>query len=200
MVAILAMQNKNFSGNPEELNEVPGADEETKSHLYWQFLIILASLARNYPGIIVRQHHTDQKHMGLQRDQHAEWKTVRLRCYCSPVWKTNGGRIPWNVTAICEIFKISCLMGRQHMKGGSECPLTDQWYRLEQWSNVTLSLRRTYRDYINLGQKSCQVYSSVMYCMREESGKETSWSQTLKNWIRWTHQKFTPEGSMQRKC
>ena len=29
-----------------------------------------------------------------------------------------------------------------------------------------------------------------------ESGKETSWSQTLKNWRRWTHQKSTPEGSL----
>ena len=45
-----------------------------------------------------------------------------------------GVRIPWNVTAICEKFRITCLMGRHHMKGGSECPLTDQWYRLEQFS------------------------------------------------------------------
>ena len=29
----------------------------------------------------------------------------------------NGGRIPWNVTAFCETFKISCLMGRHLMKG-----------------------------------------------------------------------------------
>ena len=33
-----------------------------------------------------------------------------------------------------------------------------------------------------------------------KSGKETLWSQTLKNWRRWTHQNSTPEGSMQRKC
>ena len=32
----------------------------------------------------------------------------------------NGGRIPWNVTAICETFKISCLLGRNFMRGGSE--------------------------------------------------------------------------------
>ena len=31
----------------------------------------------------------------------------------------NGGRIPWNVTAMCETFKISCLMGKT-MRGGSE--------------------------------------------------------------------------------
>ena len=52
----------------------------------------------------------------------------------------------------------------------------DQWYRLEQWSKITLSLRKTHRDYISLVQKCCQVYSSAMYCMRVESGKET-----------WTH-------------
>ena len=43
-------------------------------------------------------------------------KKRHLRCYCNPVWVTNGGRILWNVTAICETFKISCLMGRHHMK------------------------------------------------------------------------------------
>ena len=29
MVTILPVQNKNFTGDPEEPNEVPGADEET---------------------------------------------------------------------------------------------------------------------------------------------------------------------------
>ena len=44
--------------------------------------------------------------------------------------------------------------------------------------------------------KSCQVYSSVMSCMRGESGKETLWSQTLKNWSRRTRLNSTPGGSM----
>ena len=44
----------------------------------------------------------------------------------SPVWVTNGGRILWNAVAICETFKISCLMGRHLANCGSECPLTDQ--------------------------------------------------------------------------
>ena len=43
------------------------------------------------------------------------------------------------------------------------------------------------------GSKSCQVYSSVMHCTREESGKETLWSQTMKKWRRWTHLNPTPE-------
>ena len=62
----------------------------------------LASRARDYPGIIVRQHHTDRKRMGLLREQCAEWKKEHLQ-YCY-------NRV-WNATAICETFKISFLMG-----------------------------------------------------------------------------------------
>ena len=80
----------------------------------------VASLARNYPGIVVRQRHTDQKRMGLLREQSVEWKKVHLRCYWSPVWTTNGERILWNVTAICEIFRINFPMGEHLTKGCSE--------------------------------------------------------------------------------
>ena len=48
---------------------------------------------------------------------------------------------------------------------------TDQQYHLVQRSIITLFLRKTYRDCINLVQKSCQVFSSVMFCTREVSGK-----------------------------
>ena len=37
MDPVVSVQNKNFAGDSEEPNEVPGADEETKSHLYWHF-------------------------------------------------------------------------------------------------------------------------------------------------------------------
>ena len=38
----------------------------------------LARLVKIFFGIIVRQHHTDRKHMGLLREQYAEWKKARL--------------------------------------------------------------------------------------------------------------------------
>ena len=34
VVTILLRAKQNFPGDPEEPNEVPGADEETKSHLH----------------------------------------------------------------------------------------------------------------------------------------------------------------------
>ena len=75
---------------------------------------------------ILRQHHTDRTRMGLLREQCAESRKGHLRCYCSSVWVENVGQSPWNVTAVCETFKMFCLMGRLHMKGGSGCPSTDQ--------------------------------------------------------------------------
>ena len=59
----------------------------------------LASLARDYPGIIVREHHTDQKQMGLLKEQlrrvkegtsavllqsglTEEWWADSMECYC----------------------------------------------------------------------------------------------------------------------
>ena len=35
-----------------------------------------------------------------------------LQCCCSPFWVTNGGRIPWNATPICETSQIHHLMGK----------------------------------------------------------------------------------------
>ena len=55
---------------------------------------------------------------------------------------------------------------RHHMEGGSENHLTDQLFHLEQWSNITLLLPKTYRDFIDLVLKSCQENSWVMSCMR----------------------------------
>ena len=79
----------------------------------------------------------------------------------------------WNVTAISEIFKISCLMERHPKKDCSEYQLTAQLSRLEQWSNITIFLLKTFRNYINFVLKSCQENSLDMCCRLGESGKKT---------------------------
>ena len=70
--------------------------------MYTDNSLEFGKFARIYPGIIARQHHTDQKQMGLLKKQCAERKMGHLRSCCSPVWVTNGGRILWNAIAICE--------------------------------------------------------------------------------------------------
>ena len=60
------------------------------------------------------------------------------------------------------------------MEGGSEKPCNGPVIPFGSMVEYHLFLLNTYRDYINLVQKSCHVHSSVMCCTREESGKETS--------------------------
>ena len=73
----------------------------------------LASLARNYPGIIVRQHHTDQKRIGLLKEQcgvkggtsavllqsglDEKWWADSMECYCylrNIQDRLSGGKTP----------------------------------------------------------------------------------------------------------
>ena len=70
-----------------------------------------AKLVKIFLGIIVRQHLTVQKQMGLLKEQCAERRKVRRRHCCNQVWMQNGGQIPWNDFAICETYKISRHMG-----------------------------------------------------------------------------------------
>ena len=58
----------------------------------------LASRARNYAGIIVRQHHTDQKQNGLQKEQAVR----RVKEGTSAVLSQSGlGNEWWAVSVEC---------------------------------------------------------------------------------------------------
>ena len=83
-----------------------------------------------FPGIIVRQHHTDQKQMGLLREECAEGKKVRLLYCCNQVWMRSGGQILWNVTPLCETSQISNLMGKPCMRDFLGNHLKDRLSRL----------------------------------------------------------------------
>ena len=75
--SILLVQNKNYPRDPRRTWSEQGNQKSFTQTIPWN----LASLARNYPGIIVRQRHTDRKQMDLQKEQRAEWKRGHLR-YC----------------------------------------------------------------------------------------------------------------------
>ena len=72
----------------------------------------LARLVKIFLGIIEPQDHTDQKQMGLLREQYAEWKKVPLLYCCNRVWMKMGGQILWNVTPIFETSRIYYLIRR----------------------------------------------------------------------------------------
>ena len=119
----------------------------------------LAKLVKTYCGIIVRQHHAVQKLIGLRRERYADLRKGHLRYCCNQVWMKSGGQIPWGAAAICETYKISCLMGKLRTRDASENHLKDQSFRLVHWSNITLFLPKTCRDCISSASKFYQAYS-----------------------------------------
>ena len=132
---------------------------------------ILASLARNYPGITVRQHLTIQKRVGVLGERCAGLKKGLLLYCCNQVCMKNGGRIPWSVTAICETFRISCLMGRLRFGVQFKGPIIPFGAMVEYLPISAKGL--SCRDCINSARKSYQEHSSDLFCTRGESGKET---------------------------
>ena len=79
---------------------------------------------------------------------------------------TNGGRVPWNVTAICEMFRTDCVMAKHHMKGDLVNHPTDPCFILVQWSNITQLLPKTCHVVTNAGRKFCPECFSEMHCTR----------------------------------
>ena len=124
------MQNKNFAGNTKEHAKVLGAEIGSLKSFTLTIPWNSAKLVKISPGIIARLHHIDQRQMGLLRERYAEWKKVRPQYCCNQVWMKVGAQIPWNATAMCETFNISCLMGRLHMKDALENRLKDLLFHL----------------------------------------------------------------------
>ena len=119
-----------------------------------------------FPGIIVRRHHTDQKQMGLLKEQCAEYRKAPLLYCCNQLWMKIDGQIIWIAMPICETFKISYPMGRRPMEDVLGNHLKDLLFHLVHWLSITLSLRRTSQESINLERKSYLDCSSDTLCTR----------------------------------
>ena len=128
MDPVVSVQDKNFSENTTELAKILGAEQGSLKSFTLTIPWNSDKLVKIFPGIIVRPHQTDQKQMGLLKEQCASQSSLN----------EIGGQIPWNAIRICETFKISGLMGRPHTKGALENRLKDQSFRLVHWFSITL--------------------------------------------------------------
>ena len=77
--------------------------------------------------------------------------------------------------------------------------LKDQSFHLVHWLRITVSLRKTSRESINLERKFYLDCSSDTLCTQVEFGRVTYWLQTLRSWKRWTHLKATRKDWMQKR-
>ena len=91
------------------------------------------------------------------------------------------------------------LMGKPRMRDVLGNHVKDRSFHLVHWLSITLLLRRTSQESINLERKSYLDCSSDTHCTRGEFGRVTYWLQTLRSWKRWTHLKSTRKGLMQKR-
>ena len=89
---------------------------------------------------------------------------------------------------------------RPHMRDVLGNQLKDRLFHLIHWLSITLLLRRTSQESINLERKSYLDCSSDRHCTRGEFGRVTYCLQTLRSWRRWTHRKSTRKDSMRKRC
>ena len=68
----VSVQKQDFTRNPEKLAKVPGTRIGNQKSFTLTIPWNSAKLVKISPGIIARLHHTDQKQMGLLREQYAE--------------------------------------------------------------------------------------------------------------------------------
>ena len=86
------------------------------------------------------------------------------------------------------------------MRDVLENHLKDQSFRLVHWLSITLSLRKTSQESINLERKSYLACSSDTDLYAGGIWKGDVFDRRhLRSWKRWTHQKSTLKDSMQTK-
>ena len=133
--------------------------------------------------------------MGLLIEQCAKLRKGLLLYCCNQVWMKNGGRLPWNVT--CYLRNIQDLLsdGKTPHERRFGAPFIGPVIPLGAVAEYhPISAERPVATAsVRLKSLARQI---PWTCVTRwgESGKETSWSSTLRNWRRWTHLK-----SMQKK-
>ena len=192
---------KIFPGDPEELTEIPGADEETKKVIYTDNSLEFGKACED----ISWNHSASTRHR-QETNGTGERAVRRVKEGTSAVLLQSGLGNEWwadSMECYCNLRNIQDLLsdGKSPNERRFGIPFNGPvitFGAMVEYHTISA------KDQSRLHQFGAKVLP-VMYtmdtrCTREKSGKETLWSQTLKNWRRWTHPNSTPEGSMLKKC
>ena len=158
----------------------------------------LAKLVKIFPGIIVRRHHRSETNgiadravrrvkegtaVLLQSGLNESWWADSMECYTylrNVTDLSSDGKTP-----VWETFWATILK--------------DRIFHLVHWLSITLQLRRTSQESINLERKVLPGWFLGYALYAGEFGRVTYWLQTLRSWRRWTHRKSTQKKDSMRK-
>ena len=161
MDPVVSVQNKNFSGSTKEL-----ASSRSRMGSIKSFALTIPRILAKPVKIFLESLYVYTTQIGLLKERCAELKKAPLLYCCNQVWMKIGGQILWNATAICETFKISCLMGKPDTRDVLGNHSKDRSFRLVHCLSITLFLRKTSQESINLERKSYLDCSLDTLCTR----------------------------------
>ena len=136
---------------------------------------------KNCPGIAVHLRLTVPKQMVLLIEQYTESRKELMQNCCNSAWTKSGGLIPWTVTVTCETCKTSCRTGKKPCERRFGEPRGGPTILCELmiWYHPIFCQRPVKTPPGKESSARCVVCGGA-------SGKETSWSQTLRSWTLWT--------------
>ena len=112
----------------------------------------------------------------------------------------SGGLIPWNVAVICENVQDLSSDGKTLYERRFGEPFSRPIILFGSMIEYQPILAKTSQDSTSSVRKFCQESSKDMCCMRDASGKEIFWSQTLRSWKFWTSQEVMLGDSTRSFC
>ena len=167
MDSFLFVQTKNFSGDGQEFTKVSRAVWKKPKVIYMdnslEFGKSCEDLSWNHRTSTPYRSETNGIAERAARRVKEGTSAVLLQ---SGLDQTNGGLIPWNALAICEMSKTSWQMGKLLTQGDSENHAKAQWFLLVQWLNIIRFLPETSQRSTNVVRKCYQEYASDTLCTR----------------------------------
>ena len=107
-----SVSNQNFTGDGEEFTKVYRNRRRSHKLLFIRTISYnLASIVKNYHGIIEQLHFINQTQAELQHELYVEQKKRHQPCYCNLDRVISGGWILWNAVAVCEMTTTSWQTG-----------------------------------------------------------------------------------------
>ena len=190
----VSVQKQNFTRNPEKLAKVPGTREKPK------VIYTDNSLEGKAFEDLSWNHYTSTPHRS-ETDGIAERAVRRVKEGTSAVLLQSGLNESWwadsmecytylrNVTDLLSDGKTPYERRFGQPFKGPIIPFDS----LVEYHPITAKDQSSIHQF---GKKVLPGLSSDTHCMRGEFGRVTYWSQTLRRWRRWTHQKSTRKDSM----
>ena len=166
-------KTKNFSGDGRDFRKVSRAVSKAESHTDWQLFGIWQGLWKSF----LESLYFDTPSI---RDEWGCWESSaqnkrRNVCRVVAIW------LGWKVVGwfhgmlylSAKHSQIYCLMGRRPVKDVLGNHLKDRLFHVVHWLSITLLLRRTSQESINLERKFYLDCSLDTLCTRGESGTVT---------------------------